>query len=55
MRKTSFMIAIAFAAATILIGCGSNMMNTTGGGTVPMSLSIKDNPPAGVTVLAFEL
>jgi hypothetical protein len=49
--------AIVALAASALIGCSSGSVSTNppGGGTVPVSFSIKDNPPAGVTVLAFEL
>jgi hypothetical protein len=49
--------AIFALAASALIGCGNSSMsmNPLGGGMVPVSFSIKDNPPTGVTVLAFEL
>ncbi|HKW89856.1 MAG TPA: DUF5666 domain-containing protein [Candidatus Acidoferrales bacterium] len=46
---------LVFTAAA-LIGCsGSMSLNQPGAGTVPVSFSVKDNPPTGVTVLAFEL
>ncbi|HEV2489347.1 MAG TPA: DUF5666 domain-containing protein [Candidatus Acidoferrales bacterium] len=48
--------AILFFAAAIE-GCGgySSMNPPPGAGTVPVSFSVKDNPPSGVTVLAFEI
>jgi hypothetical protein len=49
------MFVFLFAAAAVLIGCSGGSMSMNPPEAVPVSLSIKDNPPTGVTVLAFEI
>lgn len=58
MRKSLFALEIAFVFLGALAACGGGSMSMqppVGSGTVPVSLTIRDNPPMGVTVLSFEL
>jgi hypothetical protein len=59
MRKTCFLIAIAAVLSSLLAGCGNTAnLTTTGppsGGSVPVSLTMTDDPPAGVSVLFFQV
>jgi Domain of unknown function (DUF5666)/Domain of unknown function (DUF4382) len=58
MRKAPAVSCLAvFLGAAMLGGCGGNsmMMQNPGAQSVPTSLTIHDNPPAGVTVLNFEI
>jgi Domain of unknown function (DUF5666)/Domain of unknown function (DUF4382) len=56
MRKTFTLIASLFVVVAFLSGCsGSTSMTPPGGQSAQMSLSITDTPPAGVTVLSFEV
>jgi hypothetical protein len=57
MNRMISALAVTLFASALLIGCSNSSMSTNppGGGTVPVSLSIKDDPPTGVTVLAFEI
>ena len=55
MYKIISGVVIVLFTAAILIGCSSMSTNPPGTGTVPVSFSVKDNPPTGVTVLAFEI
>lgn len=58
MRRANFALAIVIVCVGVLVACGGGSMSTqtsTGGGMVPMSLTIRDNPPMGVTVLSFEI
>lgn len=57
MNKIVSGVAVLLFTAAVLIGCsgGSMSLNSPGAGTVPVSFSVKDNPPTGVTVLAFEV
>lgn len=48
--------AVVFAAVAIAIaGCGGNMNLNLRGTGVPVSMAIHDTPPAGVTILSFEI
>jgi Domain of unknown function (DUF5666)/Domain of unknown function (DUF4382) len=53
MRKPAFLASAVLSVAALVTGCGS-------GSTQPLtprslSLSIRDNPPTGVSVLSFEI
>ena len=62
MRKTARLVFVT-SLLTIMVGCGSQSTVTTNptinptpaAATVPVSLSVTDTPPAGVTVLFFQL
>jgi hypothetical protein len=63
MRKTVSILLMAVTAtlASFLAGCGSSPAKSTGSGgngpllLAPVSLSITDDPPAGVSVLFFQV
>ena len=59
MRKVAVVVCLTifFVAVFAAVGCGGNSMTTQNPNvqSVPMSLTIHDNPPAGVTVLSFEI
>jgi hypothetical protein len=58
MRKTLGVFCLLILSVAVVAGCGGNsatMQNPGGGSVVPVSLTIRDNPPAGVTVLSFEI
>ena len=58
MRKTPGVCCLAIVCAAVLaVGCGGNSMTmqNPSSQSVPTSLTIHDNPPAGVTVLSFEV
>jgi hypothetical protein len=60
MRKLFSLPFVATAVASLLTGCGmSNMTNTNptqpSGDSVPVSLSMTDDPPQGVQVLFFQV
>lgn len=57
MQRIVAGISVVVLAAAAFFGCGgySSMNNPPGTGTVPVSFSVKDNPPSGVTVLAFQI
>lgn len=48
-------VAVLLFTAAVLVGCSNTSMSSPNAGTVPVSFSVKDNPPTGVTVLAFEI
>lgn len=54
MRKLAFLTSAVLVMAGFVGGCGGGSQPTT---LAPrsVSLSIRDNPPAGVTVLSFEI
>lgn len=58
MRRTlPFLLAPAMMTV-LLAGCDSNMVSTDltpSSGTVPVSISMTDDPPAGVSVLFFQV
>lgn len=59
MRRTlPFLFAAAIMTA-LLPGCSSNMVNSTAvtqsAGTAPVSITMTDDPPAGVSVLFFQV
>lgn len=56
MNRIIMGVGVLVFTAAVLIGCsGSMSMTQPGAGTVPVSFSVKDNPPTGVTVMAFEV
>src|SRR5215470_549603 len=57
MRKTFLFSLLAFLAVILIAGCSGSSSTTTppSGQSAQMSLSITDAPPAGVTVLSFEV
>ena len=61
MRKTVlFPLTAALILTLVVTGCGSQGGSSlteggSGGGTVPVSLTMMDTPPAGVVVLFFQL
>ncbi|HEV2299719.1 MAG TPA: DUF4382 domain-containing protein [Candidatus Acidoferrales bacterium] len=56
MNRIIMGVGVLVFTAAVLIGCsGSMSMTQPGAGTVPVSFSVKDNPPTGVTVVAFEV
>ncbi|HYL68198.1 MAG TPA: DUF5666 domain-containing protein [Candidatus Limnocylindria bacterium] len=60
MLRANFALVILIVCVGALVACGGgggtlSMQNPGGGGMVPMSLTIRDNPPMGVTVLSFEI
>jgi hypothetical protein len=60
MRKTLPFLFVPAMMILLLAGCGSNSNLTSSpvppsAGTVPVSISMTDDPPAGVTVLFFQV
>lgn len=50
--------ALLVASVLFLVSCGGGMnstLQTTSSGSAPLSLTMGDTPPAGVTVLSFEI
>jgi hypothetical protein len=49
-------LAVGLAASFCLAGCSSNSTpSTVSSGTVPVSMTIHDTPPSGVSILSFEI
>ena len=58
MRKALGVSCLSIFSVLFAVGCGGNSVtaqNPSGQSVVPASLTIHDNPPAGVTVLNFEI
>ena len=66
MRIHSFFLALGLGGLALLSACGTRPINgggTTGGNTAPLTLALtapftlgtSNNPPAGITVLSFEI
>lgn len=59
MRRVIATVSLAVLFAVVLVACGGGnaMMSTSGpnAGMAPVSMTIHDSPPAGVTVLSFEI
>jgi hypothetical protein len=57
MRKTPAVVCLAVLFVVVAAGCsgGSMTTQTAGQSVTPVSLTMHDNPPAGVTVLSFEV
>lgn len=59
MRNPSLSTLVAAIVVLLMAGCGSNVVNGGGtspsGATAPVSISMTDDPPAGVSVLFFQV
>jgi hypothetical protein len=58
MRRIQSLLFVPVALFALLTGCGTTSNPTTAsgsGGSVPVSLSMTDDPPAGVSVLFFQV
>jgi hypothetical protein len=59
MRGSRLLVALVVFSFAVMAGCGGGSSNFSGGNPLPgssqASLSITDNPPAGVTVMSFEV
>ncbi len=60
MRKTLPLLLAPALTVLLLAGCNSSLTSTTGTGssgsnTVPVAVSMTDDPPAGVSVLFFQV
>lgn len=55
MRKLAFLTSAVLMTAGLVGGCGSTSQTTQPLAPRSLSLSIRDNPPAGVSVLSFEI
>ncbi|HUO36067.1 MAG TPA: DUF5666 domain-containing protein [Candidatus Acidoferrum sp.] len=59
MRKPFWPTALAVVLGLMLASCGGNSTpsqpSSSSSGMVPVSLTISDNPPAGVTILRFQI
>src|SRR5712664_385089 len=55
MRKLAFPSSAVLAIAVLVAGCGGNTQPTQPLAPRSLSLSIRDNPPTGVSVLSFEI
>jgi hypothetical protein len=55
MKKFAFFAAAVLSAAMLVIGCGGGAQTTSPLAAHSVSLSIRDNPPMGVSVLSFEI
>ena len=55
MRKLAFLASAVLSVAALTAGCGSGSQTTQPLAPRSLSLSIRDNPPAGVSVLSFEI
>lgn len=59
MRNPSYFTFVTAVAASMMAGCGSSVMTSGGtgpsGATAPVSISMTDDPPAGVSVLFFQV
>lgn len=56
--RTSAFVFITAMMTTLLAGCGSSVVTSTvtpAAGTVPVSVTMTDDPPAGVAVLFFQV
>ena len=58
MRKACSLLFVSLIALSLLAGCGSTSSNSTPASSatsVPVSLTMTDEPPAGVSVLFFQI
>jgi hypothetical protein len=53
--KTALILAVMSSAGLWLAGCGGTTTTTPMTGSAPVTVSLRDAPPAGVTILAFEI
>ncbi len=55
MRKLAFVSSAVLVTAAVVGGCGSGSQTTQPLAPRSVSLSLRDNPPVGVSVLSFEI
>lgn len=55
MRRPVAAFAALLTPLLVFVGCGTNMKTQLNQGQIPVSMTITDTPPAGVTVLTFEI
>ena len=56
MRVNRVVISLVVLSLALVAGCSGGGGNVVvGGGNTPVSLTITDTPPAGVTVLSFQV
>jgi len=56
MNRSVFAVfGLLFACVLMLYSCGGSMTNPMRPGASALSVTITDTPPAGVTVLSFEV
>jgi Domain of unknown function (DUF4382) len=60
MRRNLYLLSVPVAVCMLLTGCGNTTISSTSGdggsgGSVPVSLSMTDDPPQGVSVLFFQV
>src|SRR5713101_4932825 len=55
MRKLAFLASAVLSVAALTAGCGGGTQTIQPLAPRSVSLSIRDNPPAGVSVLSFEI
>lgn len=56
MRARLFATTLSAISAIALAGCGANMkIATPQSGQIPISMTMRDTPPTGVTIIAFEI
>lgn len=58
MRRTQLFAFTVVAITALMAGCSSNVISSTStspAGSVPVSISMTDDPPAGVSVLFFQV
>ena len=55
MRNLAFLTSAILSVAALTAGCGAGSQTTQPLAPRSLSLSIRDNPPAGVSVLSFEI
>lgn len=55
MRAQLLAATMAILTAIAIAGCGGNMSANLQSSGVPVSMAIHDTPPAGVTILSFEI
>jgi Domain of unknown function (DUF5666)/Domain of unknown function (DUF4382) len=55
MRKLAFLASAVLSVVALTAGCGSGTQPTQPLAPRSLSLSIRDNPPTGVSVLSFEI
>ncbi len=55
MRKLAFLASAVLSVVAMTAGCGGGSQTTQPLAARSVSLSIRDNPPKGVSVLSFEI
>src|SRR5260370_4975218 len=55
MRKLALLASAVLSVAALVAGCGGGTQSTQPLAPRSLSLSIRDNPPTGISVLSFEI